>query len=719
VSTNPFVLDKKEYKRNLDIVGSYLKDTSTYLHLMSGKPLDVCTDFVKTQLRPGGMYEFKDPRVLYHERDIVTGDKSRKETTLLKYINDSIKQEDLIAPTFTTYLNPKIKTSPLVDFIDTNVKLRGVAKKAMFKAKMEGNVLLEAIKKNEQTSKKLNNNAMSGAHVSASTPLYNKTAHSTLTSTCRTTSGYGNANNEKFTCGNRHYWSPDIVRNNIISIINNTNYELLDKAINTYGLHLPSIDEVCALIKYSTDLYWSGNDEHLKIRTLVSKLTDIQRAAFAYTGDFYHLMKFNDLVIHKFVDKLSSKITTNVDNPEDIINTAPDDYKHLAAQICAKELMSAITSDKQKTTNIKDLDGKPDNVVFAATIKNIEDTLSEYALLIKALWVTPNLPASLAVLPDSIRRAAITSDTDSTIFTVQNWVIWHQGKLGFDDKSNSVAAVIVFLAAQTITHVLAIMSANFGIEEKRLNQIAMKNEFMFPVFVPTSVGKHYYALIGVQEGNIFKKFGTEIKGVHLKSSNAPKEITKEAENMMLFIMNSVVECKKISIHHILKWIADVERKVIASIKNGNHEYFRVGQIKPPGSYKNGESTAAYQQYVLWQDVFAPKYGMSAPPPYTSIKINVDIDTPVKTSKWLSTMLDRDLADRLQAYLDKNDKKCFGSSMMLPEQILSSKGIPIEITDAINIRMIVLDTVNIFYLILDSLGINMLNSNTTKLCSDIY
>jgi multisubunit Na+/H+ antiporter MnhG subunit len=166
-------------------------------------------------------------------------------------------------------------------------------------------------------------------------------------------------------------------------------------------------------------------------------------------------------------------------------------------------------------------------------------------VLIRGLWVTQNVPASLSHFPDSVRRAAITSDTDSTIFTVQDWVIWHQGRVTFNEMGNAVAAVMIFLAAQSITHVLARMSANFGIEEKRLYQIAMKNEFKFDVFVPTDVAKHYFAYISAQEGNLFAKYEKEIKGVHLKSSNAPKAVMKEAEKMMIHIMETVLAEKKI------------------------------------------------------------------------------------------------------------------------------------------------------------------------------
>lgn len=706
---NPFVLDKREYKRNIDVLRQYVIDTSTYLSIVTGKSFDECVEFIQTQLKPGGKFEYKDPEVLYLERGD-NEDRHKKTTTLSKYLTNSILEKELIAPTLTTYINPKKKQSLLVNFIDGNVKARSIAKKAMFAAKVAGDKVTETFKKSEQTNKKLNNNSISGAHCSAGTPFYNKSAHSTLTSNCRVTSGYGNANNEKLLNGNRHYWSPDIVRNNIISIINNTDLALLEKAMYQFNIRCPTIKETIECYRYSTDLYWKGDVDHESLSTLISKLTNIQRAAFVYIGDLYHLMKYNENVIHTFISKLSLKCVKEHSDPDSEIKNASDDIRSLASQICYNEL---------KGIKISDVKGTADYNTYASTIENINNTLIEYIDLIRAFWLTPNMPASVGAFPDSIRRCAITSDTDSTIFTVQDWVLWHQGTLVFNDKTNAVAASVIFLAAQTVTHLLARMSANFGIEEKRLHQIAMKNEYFFPAFCPTDINKHYYALISCQEGSVFKTFEKEIKGVHLKSSNAPKEIIKDAEKMMLYILNTVVEGNKISIKHILKWIADKEREIEASIKRGDSEYFRLTQIKEPKSYKNAEDTSAYKQYLLWQEVFSSKYGLAPNPPYTAIKIGTDIKTPIKTKAWLASIVDRSISDKLGNWLNNNNRNSFGGMLLLPEQIVSSSGIPEEISIAIGIRDIIADTTSIYYLILETLGIYTLNKKKTNLAMDYY
>ena len=169
----------------------------------------------------------------------------------------------------------------------------------------------------------------------------------------------------------------------------------------------------------------------------------------------------------------------------------------------------------------------------------------------------------------------------------------------------------------------------------------------------------------------------------------------------------------------MKWVADIERSVIESIKKGSHEYFRIGQVKTAESYVKTPEASPYQQYTMWQEVYAPKYGDSQPPPYMAVKISADLDTPTKTREWLAGMEDRDLAARLEAYMERNGKKHMGTSMLLPEQCVTSKGIPTEILDVIGVRQIVLDTTKVFYLIMETLGLYMLNDKTTRLVSDYH
>lgn len=710
---NPFISDTESYQRDISVLKHAIDDYAKFISIQTGDDYKKCRAFVSNLIKtkPEG-FKFNDPIVNYTERQ-ENGDRVQKKIKLSGYLGSSIKNNELIAPTLTTYLNPEIKRSHLVKYVEDNIAKRDKAKHAKFIAKMSGDEDTSIKKDIEQKNAKISNNSLSGAHASSSTPLYNKTAHSTLTSTCRSTSAYGNANNEKILSGNRHYWSSDVVINNIISIVNHTDYDSLSNVMLKYGIRYPSVDETMDCIKYSTELYWRSKKELAKVKRLVSKLSSIERAAFVYVGDLYHLAKYNDLVVRDFISNLSKKVTGKQAEPTKIMKAMNGDYKALVLQICSDESRGIKLEDMEKQDPIPD-----DYHTFASTGVNVFKTLDKYRDFISVFFVSPNVPSSVSHFPESIRRSALTSDTDSTIFTVQDWVKWSLGGYIYSSEARAVAATMIFLASQTITHILAKMSANFGVERDRIYQIQMKNEFMFDVFVPTSVSKHYYAIISCQEGNVYKKHDTEIKGVHLKSSNAPKSIMKQAKEMMEDICFTVIRGEKISIMKYMKQVADIERYIIKAIEEGSPEFFRLGQIKFAKSYKAKPESSPYGHFLMWNETFGHKYGMVEEPPYNVIKISTNLNNPTDISNWLKSIEDQDLAERLKIWIIKNNKTSL-KTLLLPRAITGLRGIPKEIVPVLGVRKIILDCTRVFYLILETLGIYMLDKRISKLVSDFY
>jgi hypothetical protein len=357
---------------------------------------------------------------------------------------------------------------------------------------------------------------------------------------------------------------------------------------------------------------------------------------------------------------------------------------------------------------------------IAATVENISSTIQSYRTFIEAFFVTTNVPASLSYFPQSIRHAALTSDTDSTIFTVQDWVKWMTGRLVVDDECNRVAATMIFFAAETITHILARMSANFGIETKRIHEVAMKNEFKFDVFVPTQVGKHYFAFISCQEGNVYLEYELEVKGVHLKSSNVPKHVMAQAVDMMKEIMETAARGEEINLRAYLKFVADLEREVMQSILKGEPTYLRYGEIKTADSYKTDPTRSNYQHYQFWKDCFEPYYGEAAvvTPPYSCYKVSVDLGNQNAIKYLISTVENPAIRAALEEWNRRTQKGAM-STFWLPQQVIGSHGIPKEIVPILELRRSVLDITMVFYLILETLGYYCINDSINHLVSDFY
>ena len=689
-----FVKNDDSYKKDINPIRHYVDQAALYLSRQTGDTIEQCKTWVLAKINSKTITAKPTPVITYYERNEL-GDREKKQCTIIKYVYSAVKDGLILAPTMTAYIAPTKRKSLLAMYIEVNIMRRAQAKKAQFKAKAEKNDFLAASKNVEQTGKKLANNAVSGGHCVASTPIYNRTAHSTLTSNCRTITSHANANTEKILSGNRHYWRFDVCVNNIISIANNTDYDKLSAVMAKYKLHIPTVAETMECIKWSTDLYWHNKYHTDIIYETVSKMQDLERAAFVYTSDMHHLKKHNGYVIMDLLDKLSTRITdVTINEPLAVIKKVPESIMNLTHQVCTPET-KGIGKDYSKLS--------PVNLnTVAATAVGIQNSLTLYQDLIECFFVSNNLPPSIAYIKQSIRRNVVTSDTDSTIFSVQDWPIWFTNSDTRSEKSGAVAAATIFIVSSTITHILSLLSANIGFAKEHLHTMQMKSEFFWPVFVNTSVAKHYFALCAVQEGNVYDEYEREVKGVHLVSSNMPPLVKVHSKTMMDKIMHDVLDNKKISIYEVLKTVADIEREIIDSLLKGKVAFYRSGKIKDPESYGEGPERSPYQHHTLWMDVFSPKYGDIPAPTYNTIKIPTIVANVTELNRWLESIQDLELRNRLGNWLCNKGKDSL-PTMYINTDFINANGIPEEIKGVIAVRRIVGDLCGVFYILLEALG----------------
>lgn len=703
-----FIRKPDEYKRSLNPFEGYQRQAATYLARRKGIPLAEAAQFVEKELSLGGEY-CKDPEVSLLVRQ-KNGDRRHEIWSYSAFLEDVRQRNRIFAPTMTVYEDPDVCKSMLGEYLADNLNRRKRAKHAMFEAEMAQNMVLYAIKNSEQNTLKIKNNAMSGAHSSPYTILFNKSSHSTLTSTCRTATSLANANNEKLLCGNRHYYSETVVRNNIFSIATLTDLAAVHSCMLTYGLRAPTVDEVMAIIRRSTKMYWHCDQAFARLRRDVECLSDEERAAFAYVGDFYHTAELNPEFAKNFIRELSTKDSREFGSPEEckrIVKGLDSNTVAFVSILCAEELAGRQLKDVPADS--------PEYAIVAATAAAAVASLDKHELFIRTFWVSDNMPSSVFYMPTIIRRGAITSDTDSTIFTVQHWPRWYHGELKFDAAAIAVANVMVYFSAETIRHLLAMYSANLGANVKEIHRLSMKNEFYFPVFSLTSRAKHYFAYVAAQEGNVFKKMKMEIKGVALRSSNAPPAINQQAHALMRYMMDEVMAGRKISLTRILRAVAKIEDKMVKDILAGGFELLPSMTIKSKDSYVNPESSN-YLHYEMWEAVFAPKYGHAPQPPYVGIKVNLMTDNTLRTRQWLLTLEDRGVAERMEAYLAARNKKDV-AVMYLPQEVLAMHGLPPEVVQAANFRNLIANTMTPFYLVLESIGYYVRNKHNTRLVSD--
>lgn len=707
-----FLLPESEYKRDLDFIKYYYKDATTFLAKMRGLSLEEADSFMKSLTSPQGAYPFYDPRVMLLNSES-EGNRVLQESTMNGFLQTVSQKRYTMACTFTCYNHPDDKKSPSAAYAEQEMAHRNVNKGLMKKYEQQSEFKKANIYKNRQNRNKIKVNSISGGHGTKSSILFKASAHSTLTTWCR--SGTQNTNSllEKFLTGNRHYFDSATCLNNIISILNITDLDLVENAMSAYGLVYPSADYVKSYIMRSTDLYWESSVETKMINDLIDTLEPVELAAYLYVGDLWALKELNGDFVRKLVGDLHQPDYNNkVEDPGQWLSALSGDDAALLGIVANKELEGRKQSDPDVVSD-GDIYG-----ILGATAKKILDTLTDITDLAKAFWFTQNMPPSNARFPNSIRRCVIASDTDSAIFTNQDWVNWFVGEVGYDHTCSSVAAVTTYLSSLVTDHMLRMMGANLGAAKQHLSEFQMKNEYAFPFFSLTTMAKHYFAAMASKEGIVYKEYKWEIKGAQLKNSNSPKEFVERAEEVIKEIATTVMRGEELDAVAYLKEFAQREKALISAITGGSTHFFGRARIKPRDSYSDTATHSPYDHYDLWQTVFAPKYGEASAPPYAAVRVNINTTTTTRFNDWVDEMDDQVLAERFRIWMAERNKKQM-RSLLLPVDIISAKGIPIEIVSAMDIRGMTMKLMRTFYLIAETFCVFMLNTNNTRMLSDYY
>lgn len=708
VFTNP----PETYTRDYNILKDATEQLALHLSASENIPYADAYDYVREITAKGGEFELKNPTVNYLERQ-ENGDRELKQRGLIEHIYHSIDDRLIIAPNFTMYVPPDVLRSKTAQYIVGNMKARAVDKKLMFTYRQRNEKVKMLEHKSRQEFQKVKNNSKSGMLSSPSSPWFVKSGHSTLTSMCRCATSYANASNEKFLGGLRHYFNPLVTYSSILVAARYVNLETMQQAITEFNLVVPTADQCMEVVLKSSRLYWQNTYHEEQIRDLLKGLSGVQRASFAYGGDLYTLDKFNTEMVGRLFNDLREMKTGVHPDPKKQISGLDDNFKAISSLICGPLIAGLDLNDAETK--------KPEAYhAVALTSQHMQEMCEKYHSLIYGVLRTDYLPVSIYEFPDSIRMSIPTSDTDSTIFTTQHFVDIHGGTVPFSEQANSIQYITTFLIAGLTANTLMNYTSNLGVAKEHITQIRMKNEYIFPVYVLTPLVKHYFTLITAGEGNVYAKENQElqIKGVQLRSSNAPEYVNDAAIDYMRFIIESVMGDKKLYLRDIIEPVLRIEESILNDLRTGGSEFLTRCNVKDPDSYSKGSEAAPYKSYLLWESVFANKYGSAPTPPYRAAKVKVNLSSPAEINRFLMSIDDQHIRDNFRAYVQREEKTQI-NNLTFPLQNLAATGMPTEVIKHINARAIVYEVMSPFYIVLEALGIFIVNKRMSRLLSDEY
>lgn len=694
-----FFKAKNEYNNQLNPVKGYLEQLTNFISTKKQISQEEARELAITLLKT----KFKDRPVKYFERQ-ENGDRTVENGTLLTYIKRNIADKNILVPTFTSYMNADVKKSIISSFIAGNVATRSKAKKEGQAAKARGEADLADSKNNEQNNMKIRNNSVSGLFGQAACILYNPTAHSTLTSITRTMTSLSNACNERLIAGNRYLPRPSDVYRAVVYEATYADIEQMRQVIEKYNLYLPTVEDTVNVLKRSTDLYFIDNNYYDRyIVPYLKQLTPYHLASICYVGDLYHQRKFNSEFVRNLLNELIQKAKADTDTLEDpnVLYSIHEPILNFGHCIFSEEIKGL--GKDYKLFNEKGIASH----VYATCVQ-IQNTLLKYKDFFNAFYMKDIVPINSHRLRDMRRRVVVLSDTDSSCFTLDEWVEWYNGTYVLDDKALSIASCVTYIASEAIVNQLAVFSKSMNVQKEKLDVLAMKNEFTWKAISTSEASKHYFAWTAIQEGNVFKEDELELKGVHLKNSAVPKEAVQHNTNLITEICKTVSAGGKVKFNHVLSEVIGMENRIINTINNGDPTYLKRSKIKDETAYSQDRNKSPFQRHLFWEEVFAPKYGDVPPPPYDVVKLPTIVTSKTALKTWIESIEDIELRIRLINWLTtfKKDKL---PTIYLANDYVAANGIPKEILSVIDIKRIVFDSTMQHRLLMGMLGV-FLNDN---------
>ncbi|WP_396190564.1 family B DNA polymerase, partial [Flavobacterium sp.] len=442
----------------------------------------------------------------------------------------------------------------------------------------------------------------------------------------------------------------------------------------------------------------------------LEKLSPYQRASICYSGDFYHLRQFNSGFIRSLLEEMAERITTTESVPDVAtkMHTVDENVINFVHHIFFAELEGR-GKDYEKIN--KACPGLVDNIYV--TCLHVVDVLMKYKTFFNTFFMNDIMPNNSYRLKNMRRRTVVLSDTDSTCFTLDEWLKWYgNGEFFISPKTVAIGGAISYITTQSIVHLLRVFSCNMGVDPDLIDKLGMKNEFLWLVHVPAEVSKHYFAYTVMQETNVLGVPEIEIKGVHLKNSAVSKVMIDDGKALMKSILERVANNEKIKLTDVVKHIIQLEEDIIASVYKGESVFLKKSKIKTKDAYIEEPNRSPYGRHLFWNEVFGLKYGDFPSPPYDVVKIPTIVTTKTALKAWVDSIEDSELKLRLEVWLNKNQKSNLPTIYLNDSYVLGS-GIPKEIISIIDIQRIVLDVTGQHRVILETLGVLLYKDRMIK------
>ena len=705
---------KTNYSRKTSIVDEYRKNVLLYLvKLFPTVDASILVDEVQNIIK-----EYYKPAQLNYLELESPCNVAVKSGDLLEITNKM--NTDILSPYGATYCQVSERKALFSEYIQDKQAERKVVKKDMFKADAAGDKQLVRMKNLSQMNIKIGINVLSGVMLSSVT-FRSAINYNAITATSRFSVMTAYAAVELIMASNYYFHNEDAAINWITNLLRIYPGDVrFSRCIDQYKLAIPSVDRVFSAYAEQVNIY-SKLSNNLILEQLVSKLSDLERAFVYYGMNFKRIIQDNDS-FHSYFDNM-----LDVENIQLIEGDIPkvaklkDELIQTFTVITLSDLIDKIIITDEKTgktrkASLSDIDDAYPELArrIYSTYMHLEKELKKLEFLFENLIMLPMMPSDIGMHKNMIRRTVLLSDTDSILFTNMDWVEWYQSSIKITTKSSRFNAAIITLISKILEHVFAYMSASMNVGLANIRTIAIKNEFMYDLFLRTPISKHYAGYVRYREGAAQIPYKFDLKGKNFKGSDLCRETTTYVKWFIKNVFDGFLETYELHPEDLIMKVITLEQRIKRSIDLGEVTFLTQKPINLKEGYKLPESSN-YLYYELWQAIFAEKYGDLNLPQKTKELPIVEVSVDNLSQLHYIKTLDEGVYERFVAFITKYPKRKF-ARVLIPMDL----EIPQELRAIANYRKVCSANCYSLDLILRSFNIvNFTHSKDIILFSDTY
>ena len=650
------------------------------------------------------------------------------------------QRDNLITPSGSVFMQQEKKLGTIIEMVKKFLAQRSKEKKLMLKAKAAGDKTEQLKHYYAQTLIKIFVNALPGNYGSKYSIFYDKGNYNAITSAGRALIGFAYSEIEAVLGGNFMWLTIDDLKNHILTqIYAGIDEDKVEKVMAKFHLHRVTKDDLYAFYKKELSIYnhytWYEDEkvngktiehaayighkegDYAKVAEMVNLLNDTQVQYFYYFENLRHIIMENDA---EFRTRFQNMFNYDVIKQDDSVQ--PDELFKIDGALVnmVNVAFSKYLQSGDSKVQVYDFPSKRPELAkrFINIARHVADGLKDMDDLFDIFIFTKICRPNVQQQPLLYRNSTVVSDTDSTIFTVKDWVEWYTGSVySIDETAYHIAMLMIYWITKAVGHALVKYSEAGGARGEYTETMLMKNEFLYPVMIQADVKKHYAGVITVQEGVVLPKGDIDIKGGQFRGSSIPKVATEFAEKFISedILIEGIYKNGRVDGHKLVEKVREFELKIYNDLQEGKTEWYKSLAIKTKDKYTNPMSSPWYY-YLAWQHVFAPKYGDMQIPLKTPA---VPIAEPTE-SYW--TWLMKQDAALARRWIDFLQGSTDGIKHRWPTYmpVITIKGkVPAELIPLIKTKDIIHHSVKPLHLILRQLPINCGADDDKNLFSEIY